>query len=127
MFVDLIKNQDKYRQLTYRCPGCKDLHVVALTGIEAIAWNGNYEKPSFFPSILIYSGHHLQDSNRLYFFRKHCWCNYNKKLIEQGKEPCCSTCYVCHSIISDGLISFLSDCTHELAGKTVPFTSFENI
>lgn len=26
---------------------------------------------------------------------------------------------VCHSLITDGKIQFLSDCTHELAGQTV--------
>ena len=27
---------------------------------------------------------------------------------------------VCHMFVKDGFIEFLSDCTHELAGKTVP-------
>lgn len=27
---------------------------------------------------------------------------------------------VCHSFINDGVIQYLSDCTHHLAGKTVP-------
>ena len=27
---------------------------------------------------------------------------------------------VCHSFVRDGQIEFLSDCTHALAGKTVP-------
>jgi hypothetical protein len=27
---------------------------------------------------------------------------------------------VCHSFVADGNIQFLADCTHELAGKTVP-------
>jgi hypothetical protein len=26
----------------------------------------------------------------------------------------------CHSFVRAGMIEFLSDCTHELAGKTVP-------
>lgn len=28
--------------------------------------------------------------------------------------------YVCHSFVREGNIEFLGDCTHELAGKTVP-------
>jgi len=28
--------------------------------------------------------------------------------------------FVCHSFIRDGQVEFLSDCTHALAGKTVP-------
>lgn len=27
---------------------------------------------------------------------------------------------VCHSFVTDGQIQFLGDCTHELAGQTVP-------
>ena len=30
----------------------------------------------------------------------------------------------CHSYVTDGKIQFLSDCTHELAGKTVPLEPF---
>lgn len=31
---------------------------------------------------------------------------------------------VCHSFITDGNIQFLGDCTHTLAGKTVPLEPF---
>ncbi|WP_425618061.1 DUF6527 family protein [Anatilimnocola sp. NA78] len=27
---------------------------------------------------------------------------------------------VCHTFVNDGLVQFLGDCTHELAGQTVP-------
>lgn len=30
----------------------------------------------------------------------------------------------CHSFVRDGQIQFLSDCTHALAGKTVPLEPF---
>jgi len=29
---------------------------------------------------------------------------------------------LCHSFVTDGMVQFLSDCTHELAGQTVPLT-----
>ena len=29
---------------------------------------------------------------------------------------------VCHSFVRDGLIQYLADCTHELAGQTVPLS-----
>src|SRR5436309_254590 len=31
---------------------------------------------------------------------------------------------VCHSFVRDGLIEFLGDCTHPLAGRTVPLEPF---
>jgi hypothetical protein len=30
----------------------------------------------------------------------------------------------CHLFITGGMIQFLGDCTHELAGKTVPMEAF---
>lgn len=33
--------------------------------------------------------------------------------------------FVCHSFVRDGDIEFLSDCTHALAGKTVPIPEWE--
>ena len=35
--------------------------------------------------------------------------------------------FICHSYITDGNIQFLDDCTHELAGKTVPLEDIEEI
>lgn len=32
---------------------------------------------------------------------------------------------VCHSFITDGQIQFLNDCTHPLAGQTVPLPNFD--
>lgn len=32
---------------------------------------------------------------------------------------------VCHSFLTDGIFHFLSDCTHSLAGKSVPATNMQ--
>lgn len=32
--------------------------------------------------------------------------------------------YVCHSYVTDGMIQFLADCTHDLKGQTVPLQEF---
>jgi len=56
-------------------------------------FNGDVDKPTFSPSILV---------------RHHEWT------VEK----------VCHSFVRDGKIEFLNDCTHELAGKTVPMEDF---
>ncbi len=31
---------------------------------------------------------------------------------------------VCHSFVTDGQIQFLGDCTHKLAGQTVPLSAW---
>jgi hypothetical protein len=33
---------------------------------------------------------------------------------------------ICHSFITDGRIQFLGDCTHRLAGQTVPIPDWED-
>lgn len=33
---------------------------------------------------------------------------------------------ICHSFVTDGRIQFLSDCTHALAGQTVPLPEMED-
>lgn len=53
-------------------------------------WNGNVDRPTFNPSLLV----------REY--------GPNDEVVR-----------VCHSYVKEGRIEFLSDCTHELAGKVV--------
>jgi hypothetical protein len=73
------------------CPGCKCIHVIDSTW----AFNGNYEKPTFRPSLLVNG-------------------NPQFKNLQMPR---------CHSFITEGEITFLPDCTHELAGKTVRLTN----
>jgi len=64
---------------------------------ERWTFNGDFEKPTISPSL------HL----------------FHKGNEEENIPP-----YTCHSFIRDGKIQYLDDCTHKLAGKTVPM---ENI
>ena len=72
----------------FYCPACKENHQIALSendcGFPIWTWNGDTEKPTISPSILVQWPYHR-----------------------------------CHSFIRDGKIEYLSDCTHELAGKTI--------
>ncbi len=95
-------------QLGFWCPGCKELHVVG----PGWKFNGNYERPTFAPSILIQSGHYLPTHKK----GEPCWCTYN---AAHPDKPPVFTCDCCHSFVRDGQIQFLNDCTHKLAGKIV--------
>ena len=95
--------------IAFYCPGCEQMHVV---GAAAWQFNGNYERPSLSPSILVTSGHYAPD-----WPGRHCWCSYNR---EHPKEPASFRCFRCHSFVKGGQIQFLSDSTHKLAGQTVP-------
>lgn len=97
-------------RLCFFCPGCKEKHC-----IEQGRWtfNGNFEKPTLTPSVLMRSGH-FADGNK-----DTCWCTYNAEQEAKGEPKAPFECEVCHSFITDGQIQFLNDCTHELAGQTV--------
>jgi len=92
--------------LVFRCPGCDDLHQIQHGEGDGPRWmfNGNVDKPSFTPSILVtYPA--------------------NPDAEEEFKEW--RTERRCHSFVTDGNIQFLTDSTHSLAGKTVPLPEWE--
>lgn len=81
------------------CPGCfrenKDapgqLHQIIVDGGPPLwSWDGNLEKPTVSPSLLV----------------KYSWGPEHEERV-------------CHSFIVNGQWQFLGDCTHSLAGKTV--------
>jgi hypothetical protein len=78
------------------CSGCKQDHLIPNTW----QFNGNLEKPTFSPSLLIR------------------YQNYNHV---QDKD----ISFVCHSFITDGEWRYCSDSTHELAGQTVEMEEYE--
>jgi len=78
------------------CPGCKCYHVFDPRWL----FNGDFERPTFTPSMLVNGTPDMQ------------------KYVNEHNHRC-------HSFIRDGNIQFLSDCTHELAGKTVELPELE--
>lgn len=83
--------------LTWWCPGCDGPHRIA-TGEGAgprWGWNGNAERPTFTPSVLV---------------------RYDGADAGQDDAPPA----VCHSFVVNGQMQMLGDCTHALAGQTVP-------
>lgn len=102
-------------RLSFYCLGCKDTHSVPVNQPESQSprwgFNGDVDKPTLTPSILIRGGHFVPGQEG-----KECWCTWNEKRPEEN-EP--FHCFICHSFVKDGQIQYLFDCTHELAGKTV--------
>lgn len=87
--------------------------MVPVTGPKAWGFNGIMERPTLSPSLLLTRrcGHPPVTPENLEDWKRNPW-----KQTEVVK--------VCHSFVRDGQIEFLSDCTHELAGKTVPMEAF---
>ena len=94
-------HQDQHGLLFF-CPGCQSAHTIK-TSAGGWGWNGDIEKPTFTPSVLV-----THDAN--------------PDASERFKEW--RTARACHSLVTDGMIQFLGDCTHALAGQTVPLADF---
>jgi len=105
MPIAYLQDNPSNDRVIFFCPGCKCGHFVNVRLKNAAqgplwSWDGSLESPTFTPSVLVRTslpqGHGQPD-------------------IESG---------VCHSYVTNGQIQFLGDCTHELAGKTVPLSEF---
>lgn len=105
----------------FKCPGCNKSHGVHVGEGAGPRWgfNGDGDRPTFTPSVLVRNGHHVPNWRDRYppGAEASCWCTYN---AEHPEDPDPFTCGVCHSFVTDGQIQFLGDCTHALAGQTVP-------
>lgn len=92
-------------RLMFHCPGCKCAHWFSDKPPHGWTWNGDQLRPTVSPSILVTG---VQP----------CTPDEARRIMAGEKvEP---RPLRCHSFVVDGAIQFLSDCTHELAGKTVP-------
>lgn len=84
----------------FYCPGCQEAHAVN----DTWGFNGDRERPTFTPSILVTGVERMTDDE------------YDRIMNGEKIQPRPRRC---HSFVSDGQIAFLHDCTHELAGTTV--------
>ena len=83
-----------------KCPGCNGVHSFATETAQSngAKWgfNGDLEKPTFVPSMLVRAEH------------------------GEGYVP-----FVCHSFVTNGMIQFLGDCSHENKNKTMELPDLE--
>lgn len=93
----------RYQALMFVCPGCAELGGVGNTGLHMLPvnstekspswdWDGNIESPTLSPSILTRTAPYVDG-------------------VPTG---------VCHSFLRNGVFEFLDDCTHSMAGKSIP-------
>lgn len=83
----------------FLCPGCDKPHGIYHSNDKGWIWNGDLERPTFHPSVLI----KRTMGN---------WKHADDPDYEEHDE-------VCHSFVTDGKIDFLPDSTHDLSGQTV--------
>jgi hypothetical protein len=105
------------------CPGCKCGHGLRVGQPSGANWsfNGDMEKPTFAPSLLITgiecppydpeTGDYKRGPD-------------GELLLGPDGRLLGAKDTRCHSFIREGMIEFLGDCTHELRGQTVPLEPF---
>lgn len=76
----------------FHCPGCDSKHAVS-TAPGRWGWNGDAEKPTLTPSVLV-------------------TCTFPADYVRDADDPP----ERCHSFVVDGRIQFLDDCSHALRG-----------
>lgn len=88
------------------CPGCGHEHVYYCKSPHyKISWNfnGDFDKPTFTPSLLNRTGVHADPK----------WKGPDSE--KDYSKPPYST--ICHLFVTNGVINYCSDCTHEYNGK----------
>ena len=96
-----LPDEDKGECFWFWCPGCRGNHRYVTRnpkGGSYPTWgfNGDMERPTFTPSLLI-----------------------NGSARSEDLHPH-TNAFRCHLFVTNGEIRYCGDCTHDLAGKTVP-------
>lgn len=86
------------------CLACGEGH-----SLRGWKFNDDLERPTFSPSLLVTGVRPITDEEADRVMAG--------EVIDLPPR-------VCHSFITDGKIQYLSDCTHELAGKTIQLPEF---
>ena len=93
----------KHDHLEYKCPACGHHGLPVKIGTKEDRfwdWNGDTEKPTIRPSVKhIYPESHYT------------------------QHPNCPQ-FICHYHITNGMIEFCGDCTHDKKGQTFPLEAF---
>jgi hypothetical protein len=103
--------------LMFWCPGCEICHGIKHVD-GAWTWNGDANKPTFSPSILVH-WYRISPEGMAMIARK--------EPPPAGTNRYPGSEEVCHSFVKDGQIQFLGDCTHKLAGQTVPLPAWTEV
>lgn len=93
--------------LNFWCPACEIAHGVPVgKGFgPRWEWNGDVDRPTFSPSIRVRGVQRITDEIR------------DRLMRGEQVDP---VPFTCHSFVTDGVIRFLDDCTHALAGHAAP-------
>jgi hypothetical protein len=102
--------------LAFYCPGCEEYHMIPVEGSNAWGFNGDYDKPTFTPSILVGPSWRTPPGWDYESAPKDA---DGKLILGPDGRILGAVEHRCHSFVRDGKIQYLSDCTHKYAGQTL--------
>lgn len=104
----ILRASQNGKVLQFWCPGCDDDHQVVIGGPGVKWWwNGSFSSPTFMDSVKV---EHLA-------IEKDAEGRWTGNWVLKDGEP---INVICHSYVRDGMIEFLGDCTHAMAGLSAP-------
>jgi hypothetical protein len=80
-------------------------------------FNGNFSKPTIAPSVRTRAGHYGREPPK----KGDCYCDYAERFPDKEPMPEKWGCYQCHFVLTDGMIWYCNDCSHEFKDKTLSF------
>lgn len=95
--------------ISHWCDGCQEMHLIP----DNWQFNGDYNKPTFTPSVKI-------SSVKITELGEHQYRDFIEKGIPIPNGKLDSYPHVCHYILTDGVIHYCGDCTHSLKGQKRP-------
>lgn len=114
-------------RLAFWCPGCKEAHQIRAQHAggphNSPEWgfNGDYDRPTFEPSILVRSVRwEGGDAEFDRIIETYKLPEDRERMLADKRIN-----WICHSFVRGGQIQFLNDCTHALAGQTVALKPFD--
>ncbi len=110
-------NEHTHEQYHLHCPGCNKFHAIGTDPAHHHKFNGDFERPTFSPSILC-------NGSRFTALGEQQYAEWMKDTSKKAPEQFDTEPWVCHSYVENGVWRFLDDCSHELRGKTVPVPDF---
>lgn len=85
------------------CPACKEMHPLP----DSWQFDGNVDSPTFTPSFKHEGMKTVRDEKGRWTGE---WVMIDGKPVPE----------VCHYILTRGILNFCGDCTHSMAGQSVP-------
>lgn len=108
------------RSVLFTCPGCGENHCLPVDELNRSSprwlWNGSTSRPTLEPSILMRTTR-LTERGREQYQTIIDGGGDGERWKDLDREE-----VVCHSFVRDGSIEFLGDCSHSLAGRTIPLS-----